>query len=419
MNLRLNKLKLFERLGYKPHPGQLEVHSSRAPRRVLACGVRWGKSRCAAMEAIAAAMEPREHSTGWIVAPTYDLCERCTREIFTAANEKLAHRIIKQSEHERRLVLRNLGGGTSEIRGKSADNPTSLLGEGLDWVICDEMARLRPHIWNSHISQRLVDKHGWALLLSTPRGQGQFYDLFQRGQGRDDDYASWNSPSWKNPHLDRETIDAERARLPEAVFAQEYCGEFISGSGCVFRNVRERAVGEWQEPLSGETYVAGLDLAKVEDFTVLVIMNSKCEVVFADRFNRVDWSIQVQRVLAATDRYNQARVLVDSTGAGEPVFERLLEAGIFAEPYQFTARSKSALINNAALMCEQGEITLPSPEFWPVGIDEIEGYQYSISDAGNVRSGAPAGQHDDCVMAFALAAFLAKRASRPMEIIFV
>jgi hypothetical protein len=36
--LRLDREKLFERLGYKPHPGQLEVHRSRALRRVLACG---------------------------------------------------------------------------------------------------------------------------------------------------------------------------------------------------------------------------------------------------------------------------------------------------------------------------------------------------------------------------------------------
>ena len=416
--MKVNKLALFHDLGYEPHEGQLAVHQSLAPRRVLACGVRWGKSLCAAWEAIAAAMQPRERSIGWIVAPTYDLCERVFRELVVIANEKLSHRVIKLSESERRLVLCNLGGGTSEIRCKSADNPVSLLGEGLDWVIVDEAARLRPTIWESHLSQRLVDKRGWALLISTPRGKGQFYDLFRRGQGRDDDYESWNSPSWQNPHLDRETIDAERARLPEAVFAQEYCGEFIEGSGSVFRHVRENATGEWQDPCDGESYVAGLDLAKVEDFTVLVIMNSRREVVFVDRFHRVDWAVQVQRVLAATEKYNQARTLVDSTGAGEPVYERLREAGILAEPYQFTARSKSALINNAALMLEQGEVTLPRPELWPVGIDELESFQYSISDAGNVRTGAPAGMHDDAVVAISLACWLAKKTA-PIEIFFV
>ena len=76
--------------------------------------------------------------------------------------------MVTMKENERRLVLRNLAGGFSEIRGKSADNPVSLLGEGLDWLIVDEAARLKPAIWEGHLSQRLIDKKGWALLISTP-----------------------------------------------------------------------------------------------------------------------------------------------------------------------------------------------------------------------------------------------------------
>ena len=57
--LRLNKDALFAQLNYVPHEGQLLVHRSRAKRRVLACGARFGKSLCAAMEAIAAGLEPK------------------------------------------------------------------------------------------------------------------------------------------------------------------------------------------------------------------------------------------------------------------------------------------------------------------------------------------------------------------------
>src|SRR5262249_44027890 len=160
-------------------------------------------------------------------------------------------------------------------------NPVSLLGEGLDWVIIDEAARLKPSIWEGHLSQRLIDKRGWALLISTPRGKGYFYDLFRRGQGQDPDYQSWNYPSRTNPHLDEALIEEERQRLPERVFRQEYEAEFLEGAGAVFRNVRECATGQWREPNLKEYYFAGLDLAKVEDFTVLVIVNRRREVVFA------------------------------------------------------------------------------------------------------------------------------------------
>ena len=71
----LNKRALFADLMYEPHPGQLEIHDSTAPRRIVACGVRWGKTLCAAMEGLAAAMQPAERSVGWVVAPTYDLAD--------------------------------------------------------------------------------------------------------------------------------------------------------------------------------------------------------------------------------------------------------------------------------------------------------------------------------------------------------
>jgi len=208
-----DKFALFRDLGYTPHPGQVPVHRSQASRRVLACGVRWGKTRLAAMEAIAAAIEPRNESRGWIVAPTYDLGQKVFREIVEIAGAQLRHRVRELKESERTLTLLNLSGGRSEIRVKSADNPTSLLGEALDWVVIDEAAQLKASIWQSYVSQRLLDRRGWALMISTPRGRGWLYDLYRRGQGHDPDFESWNGPSAQNPNLDPDLIEAERARL--------------------------------------------------------------------------------------------------------------------------------------------------------------------------------------------------------------
>jgi hypothetical protein len=420
MQPRLDKDSFFRDVGYTPHAGQNEIHSSTAPRRIVACGVRWGKTRCAAMEGVSAAMEPRKTSIGWVVAATYDLANKVFREIIVICAEKLRHRIVTLKENDKILVLRNMSGGLSEIRAKSADNPISLLGEGLDWLIVDEASRLKPLIWQSHLSQRLIDKRGWALLISTPKGKGWFYGLFQRGRGRDPEYRSWNYPSWTNPILDATQIEKERDRLPERVFRQEYGAEFLEGSGQVFRNIRECATGDWQEPEKGQIYVGGLDLAKVADFTVLVIINRKSEVVFVDRFNRIDWTLQIERVKAATERFNRALTFVDSTGAGEPIHGSLVEAGVSARAYPFTAKSKADLINNLAMMLEKNVITLPRPDLWPEGIDELESFEYSVSDEGNVKTGAPSGLHDDCVIGLALAAWAAKRncgeiriASRP------
>jgi hypothetical protein len=89
--------------------------------------------------------------------------------------ERLRHRLVQKKEAERRILLRNMAGGVSEIRAKSADNPVSLLGEGLDFVVVDEAARLKPLIWQNHVSQRSdrqarlgapdLDAEGQGLLL--------------------------------------------------------------------------------------------------------------------------------------------------------------------------------------------------------------------------------------------------------------
>jgi hypothetical protein len=366
------------------------------------------------MEGLAAAMAPKAHSIGWVVAPTYDLADRVFRQIVMIALERMKHRIVTMKEHERLLVIRNLGGGLSEIRGKSADNPVSLLGEGLDWLIIDEASRLKPVIWESHLSQRLLDKKGWCLMISTPRGKGWFYDAWRRGQGpdRDPDFESWNGPSWSSPFLSKEMIELEEGRLPERVFRQEYGGEFLEGSGQVFRYVREAATGDWQEPSNLRDrlyqYQIGLDLAKINDFTVMVVMDPATKAVVAvDRFHRLDWSIQIARIKALALKYHEADVLVDTTGAGEPIYEALCKEDIRVEPYPFTVKSKAALIDFLALQFETRNIVLPKVELWPVGIEELEAFEYSVTDQGHVRTSAPGGMHDDCVVALALAAWKA------------
>ncbi len=227
MAKKLSKPELFEALGYKPHAGQILVHRSTAPRRVLACGVRWGKSTCAVMEAAAALLQPREACLGWTVAPTLDLARLIFQRTASTLLRKMRHRVKLYSPREQRLVVVNLGGGLSVLEGKTADNPTSLLGESLDFAIVDEVVRMRESVWTEHLSQRLLDRRGWALFLSTPRGRDFFWKLFRRGQnGRDKDFESWSSPSWANPMLDRAVIEEERGRLTAEAFASQYEGQF-------------------------------------------------------------------------------------------------------------------------------------------------------------------------------------------------
>lgn len=227
MHLRVNKRELFRKLGYEPHPVQVLVHRSTAKRRVVACGTRIGKSTCAAMEAVAAILEPCERKLGWLVAPTYGLTEKIFRRVVHALQLHFPLHIREYNPRERRIVVVNFGGGTSELKAMSADRPDSLLGEAIDFLIVDEAASLQDSVWGECLAPRLIDRNGWALLVSTPIGQNWFYQQYKRGQKkRDPDYESWRAPTISNPYVDAMLVEAERARLDPATSKEKYEAEF-------------------------------------------------------------------------------------------------------------------------------------------------------------------------------------------------
>lgn len=225
--LRLRRSELFASLGYLPHRGQVEVHRSRARHRVVACGTRWGKSTLAVYETIAELLEPRERALGWIVAPTYELTKRTFERVVEVLQEKLNHRVSFYNRQGHQIVVVNLGGGLSELRARSADRPAGLLGEGLDFLVVDEAANVRDDVYDEHLAARLVDRKGKGLLLSTPGGPDWFYKQYRRGQrGKDPEYASFAMPTWTNPHVPKDVIEAEKKRIGGKLFEQQYGAEF-------------------------------------------------------------------------------------------------------------------------------------------------------------------------------------------------
>lgn len=224
---RVAKSALFEHVGYQPHPLQLEVHLSTARRRYVAAGTRAGKSMIAQYECLAAVLAPCERSRGWVVGPTLDTPDRILQHVRLVLETYFPHRVRSYDAKTRTLVVTNLQGGRSEVRSKSTDSTAGLLGESLTYLICDEAASVRRSDWEV-CCQRLVDQGGWSLAVSVPKGAGWFFDAYRSGlRGRDPESKSWTAPTWANPAISREVIDAERARLSADDFREQFGGEFV------------------------------------------------------------------------------------------------------------------------------------------------------------------------------------------------
>jgi hypothetical protein len=190
--------------------------------------------------------------------------------------------------------------------------------------------------------------------------------------------------------------------MPELAYRQEILAEFLDDVGSVFRNIKGCVNGSLEEPIAGKRYVAGCDLAKHEDFTVICVLDDHGHLVYFDRFSQLDWVFQSKRIVDICRRYNNARLLLDSTGVGDPIYDNLRRSGLSVEGYKFTNASKKDLIENLSIAIENKAITYPDI---PVLLSELGLFGYKISPAGVTTYNAPDGYHDDCVIALALASW--------------
>jgi len=147
--------------------------------------------------------------------------------------------------------------------------------------------------------------------------------------------------------------------------------------------------------------VIGCDVAKHTDWTVLIAMEARTGRCLAmERFNLLDWPVQRERIAGFVKKWG-GQLVMDATGVGDPVFDDLRREFPDTEGYRITAQSKRELVQGLMMAVEQRRVTWPAA--WEVLTAEMRRYEYAAGPSGQVTYSAPAGYHDDCVMALALA----------------
>jgi phage terminase large subunit-like protein len=305
---------------------------------------------------------------------------------------------VDVSLSDRKVVFPN--GGMVGIR--SADNPDTLRGEGLDFVVMDEAAYISRDVWTGSIRPSLSDRQGRALFISTPRGLNWFWELYQREKS-DPDWASFTYPTSANPYIAPSEIEAARQELPEIIFNQEYLADFVDSEGAVFRRIRDAAVLEPSEPLDGHQYSAGVDVAASVDYTVITVLDVNTrEMVYFDRFNRVDYPVLEDRLLATYRKWHLDGMVVEANSIGAPVIDHLREHDLNIISFTTTNTTKHDIIQRLQSAFEHGLIKIIDD---PVLVGELLSFESKRTPSGNYTYSAPEGQHDDCVMSLAFAWF--------------
>jgi len=384
---------------YSPHAGQMLLHDCAARYRVMSCGRRFGKTLACANEVSKFALEHPGTLSMW-VAPVYRQTQIAFRLMARSLRGVLAS---EPNKSELRLELIN----ESAVEFRSTERFDNLRGDGIHFLVMDEAARVAQEAWEAALRPALSDTNGRAIFISTPLGRNWFYRLFLRGLDETQDvYRSFTFPTWANPYIGRADIEEARRTLPVDVFRQEYEAEFLEESAGVFRTVDACTYGELQEPVPGRPYKLSWDPAKHADFSVLMILDmEERHVVAFERFSGVDYVAQAQRVRNLSELYNNASVIMDCTGVGDPLLDMVRSLGIHATGYTFTNQTKANLIENLTVELEHERITFPNI---PVLVEELKSFEYHLTPSGNYIYSAPDNLHDDCVMALALLAWSVK-----------
>lgn len=330
------------------------------------------------------------------LSPTY----RMLTEVWREMRLRLAPIASRIDSQQNRIEL--ITGGVVEMW--SLENFDSIRGRKYALVVIDEAAMVANlgEAWQAAIRPTLTDFRGSAWLLSTPRGMNFFHECYQRGlDATQPDWASWQMPTTANPYIDPLEVESARRELPERTYTQEYLAAFLNGGGGVFRNVLLCSTGMPQEPIAGRQYVIGADWAKSYDYNCFSVWdNTARREVYLDRSNKVDYEVQVQRLVALAKRYNNATVIPESNSIGTPIIERLQRLGVNAQPFTTTNASKTSIVDGMSLALEQQSVTLLNDT---VATNEMLAYEMERLPSGLYRYSAPENMHDDTVMARLLA----------------
>lgn len=243
---------------YSPHVNQIKVHNCKAKNRVVNAGRRFGKTALGLNEGIYTILQLKNKIV-WIILPhlkqakeVYWIDPDVTKYFMPLVQNK----ILKKNDSDLSLFCPRAG---SWLRLKGADNYESLRGSGLDLIIWDEVADVKPDAFDV-IKPALADSPNHrTLYIGTPKGLNHFHDFalkgnhtgivpsFEKPYTLDPDwmtfhFTSYDNMTWHEGSPEKEAfvkfINKERYEAEEkgklSFFNQEYMASFEESAGRFF-----------------------------------------------------------------------------------------------------------------------------------------------------------------------------------------
>lgn len=399
-SVKIDKWKIFEKVGYKPHSsGQQTYHESEARFKTACCGRRYGKSQMEGHELSAKMFV--QNSINWIVAPKYTLGEKEFRVVWN--DFKLLGLLPRCKTHY------NIDQGRMDIyfpefdsllQVKSAERPDGLVGEGIDHVCMSEAAKSKRSTWEMYIRPALQDKHGTADFVSTPQGFNWYKGMYDAGAHPDyTAYESWRFPSWDNPIIfpggrnDPEILEVE-SRVSKMFFLQEIAAEFTAFEGQIYEEFDDtKHVRRFDYNPAWKNWWT-LDFGYVDPFVCLDIMIDPSDRIWVWREYLVSYKPtfehgQILKQRANPEGFHVDAICGDPRGADEIATLAWTLGPILAHPVGWVLG-----VEQVKRLLKEREDGLPGLIIHPSCTELIRQLKALRAKSGREGHNSPEGQHD-------------------------
>lgn len=340
-------------LKYRPRPWQLQCHKARKRFTVLALHRRAGKTELALMELIDKALKfQKELGLFFYIAPYLKQAKAIAWLRLKARLEPLkAAGAVDISEVELSVTFKHNG---ACIRVFGADNPDAARGVRLDGCVIDEVAQIKPEVWNDVVQPTLSDRKGWCLFIGTPAGINLFSELYYKADGLPDWHAARYTVYDTNA-IDPDEVKRLKRDMSDTSFAREYLCDFtaagddqlISLADCEEAANREYTQGD----VDHAPRILGVDPARFGDDRSVIVKRQGLQCFAPMIYRGLDNMELAGRVAAVIQSWQPDAVFID-LGAGAGVIDRLrqLEYDVIEVPFGGKAIHQHLFLNRRTEM---------------------------------------------------------------------